>query len=135
MNIMSTIMGIAILSLPNVFKSLGIGFGAILLILMLWLHTVICKILTKTKNLTTHANYTTMGYKAIPRPWIKPIIKATMILLTFGVSVLNLNVFATSITDIFMKIIEIDKEGEFAKIIQKKYCVVPIVALFFIPSA
>jgi amino acid permease len=128
-------MGIAILSLPNVFKCLGIGLGAILLVLMLWLHTVICKILTKTKNLTGRANYTTMGFQAIPRPWIKPVIKATMILLTFGVSVLNLNVFATSVTDIFMKIIEIDPEGGLAKFIQTKYYIVPIVSVFFIPFA
>ena len=89
MNIMSTIMGIAILSLPSVFKVLGIVVGALLLIVMVFVHYTVCMLLVKVKNITAHANYTTMGLAAVKMGWIKPLIKITIIFLCFGVSVLN----------------------------------------------
>ena len=80
MNIMATIMGIAILGLPYTYKSLGIIPGAIMLIIMMCAHQFVCSILLRVKNLTEHANYTTMGISAVNGEWIKYVIKITMVL-------------------------------------------------------
>lgn len=96
-------------------------------------HNIICKVLIKLKNSTSHVNYTSIGMDAVKHCWIKISIKITMILLTFGVCILNLNVFNSGLTDIFLKVVEIDPEGILASICNNKICVVPVIAVCFIP--
>ena len=134
MNIMNTIMGIAILSLPSTFKALGIVFGAFILIMMMLFHDCICRIMIKLKNATGHVNYTSIGMDTVKHCWIKIAIKSTMVLLCFGVCILNLGVFNAGLQDIVIKIEGVSETEDFlGEFCSKKYYVVPIVSILFIP--
>lgn len=83
-NIMNTVMGVAIISLPNVFLQIGIVFGSVCMILFLFLHYWTCIYLIKAKNLNRHANYTTIGKNSVGN-WVVPIVKFVMIFNAIGV--------------------------------------------------
>ena len=127
-NIMNTVMGVAILSLPNVFYTTGILFGVIGLVLFCMFHYWTIIYLCKTKNLTEHANYTTIG-RASVGAWVIPIVKFVMIFNAIGVCQLYLNIFHDVIRTVVVNLIGCDPTYGVGWFFDVKYFVIPITAL------
>ena len=100
---------------------------------MMVFHDCICRMMIKLKNTTGHVNYTSIGMDTVKHCWIKIAIKSTMVLLCFGVCILNLGVFNDGLTDIIIKIEGVSETTFLGSFCSHKYYVVPIVSILFIP--
>ena len=126
-NIMNTVMGVAILSLPSVFYTTGILIGIVTLTVFCFFHYWTCVYLCKAKNLTQHANYTTIG-RASVGAWVIPIVKAVMIFNAIGVCQLYLNIFHDVFRTIVVDIAGNDPNSGIGWFFDVKYFIVPIAA-------
>jgi len=133
-NIMNTVMGVAILSLPSVFYSTGILMGVTTLIVFAGFHSLTCIYLCKAKNLTKHANYTTIGRTSVGA-WIIPVVKFVMIFNAIGVCQLYLNIFHTVFRTIVIVIGGADQSKGIGWFFDVKYFVVPIAGCCLLPFA
>lgn len=135
-NIMNTVMGIAILSLPSVFKATGILAGAIFMVIFMFCHYWSCVYLIKTKNLTKHANYTTIGRFAVGS-WVVPIVKFVMIFNAIGVCQLYLDIFHSVLETVFVILLGFNQDTNPTVywIFHERYIVIPCAALCLLPFA
>ena len=123
-NIMNTVMGVAILSLPNVFYVTGILPGIIGMVLFYFMHYVVCVYLVKAKNNTHHANFTTIGKSSVG-VWSVPYTKFVMIFNAIGVCQLYLSIFYTVFRTFVITIGGATKGDFFYDVFSVKYYVVP----------
>jgi len=134
LNIMNTVMGVAILSLPSVFYTTGILIGVVMLIIFAFFHYWTCQYLCKVKNIHDHSNYTTIGRASLGN-WVVPIVKAVMIFNAIGVCQLYLIIFHDVFETVFVEIIGFNPEYGVGWFFRVKYFIIPLTALCLLPFA
>ena len=103
LNIMNTIIGAGILTLPYIIMNFGIIFGFLLIISIYLITIYSCKLLIESKNLSNQTtNYSKLGILTMGKKG-EILIKSLIFLNNFGICIIYFMIFGSSIN----KLIEI----------------------------
>jgi len=94
MNIANTIMGAGVLSLSNVIRQFGILLGSFIIIASCVLTYFSCSLLLKTKNLSHHSQYITIGKHCFGNKGLW-IVKLMIVVSNLGLCIAYLIIFST----------------------------------------
>jgi len=99
MNIANTIMGAGILALPNVIKQFGVLLGSAIITFSCILTFVSCTLLLKSKNLSKHSKYISIGKHCFGNAGLW-IVKLIIIVNNIGLCIAYLIIFTTVSTNL-----------------------------------
>jgi len=110
MNIANTIMGAGILALPNVIKQFGVIVGSAIISVSCILTFVSCILLLKSKNLSQHSKYISIGKHCFGNAGLW-IVKLIIIVNNIGLCIAYLIIFTTVGSNLLKGFVQECKEG------------------------